>query len=317
MPRPVRVQFAGAVYHVMARGNERREIFRDDKDRRRFLETLGDAVERFGVLVHAYCLMPNHYHLVVETPRANLSQAMAWLQTTYTVGFNRRHRRSGHLFQGRYKSHLVEADAYAQELVRYLHLNPVRPRSRQARISAERIRELNRYRWSSHREYAGWRRKPVWLSLQWQQYWGRSVSEARSQYQRWMGVAFEKPVRSPWEDLRGGLVLGGQRLWEQAKSVVAATPRLEETRWLRQHGRERVQERAKKKAETETDSRLQAWIRIRLGGEQMTVVARDMGYRDGSGVAHVVRRLEAVAEHDAQLRKRMTVLRQEVSASCL
>ena len=109
MPRGLRVEFAGAVYHVMARGNERRDIFRDDRDRKRFLETLGEMAERFGVRVLAYCLMPNHYHLVMDTPRANLSQAMGWLQTTYTVRFNRRHRRAGHLFQGRFKAQLVDA----------------------------------------------------------------------------------------------------------------------------------------------------------------------------------------------------------------
>jgi REP element-mobilizing transposase RayT len=299
----------------MARGNERREIFRDDNDRRRFLEAVGEAVERFGAVVHVYCLMPNHYHLIVETPRANLSQTMAWLQTTYTVRFNRRHRRTGHLFQGRYKAHVVEADAYAQELVRYIHLNPVRPRSKQVRIAAERIKELHRYRWSSHRDYAGWRRRPAWLNLQWQKYWGRNAAEARQQYQRWIELAFEKPLRSPWEDVRGGLVLGGARLWERAKSMVAANPRHEEARWLRQHGQESVWERAKKKAERETDWRLQVWIRIQLGGERMTVVAREMGYRDGSGVAHVVRRLEAAARHDAPLRKRLAALRQEVNLS--
>lgn len=315
MPRPLRVEFEGAVYHVMARGNERREIFRDDKDRRWFLEAVGDAVERFGVVLHVYCLMPNHYHLVVETPRANLSQTMAWLQTTYTVRFNRRYRRSGHLFQGRYKAQLVEADAYAQELVRYIHLNPVRPRSKQARIAAERTKELNRYRWSSHREYAGWRRRPAWLSLQWQRYWGRNAREANHQYQRWMGLAFDKPLRSPWEDLRGGLVLGGQRLWERARSLLAANPRHEEARWLRQHGRERVQERARIKANAETDQRVQAWIRVQLGGERMTIVARDMGYRDGSGVAHVVRRLEAAAQRDPHLRKRLAALGQEMNLS--
>jgi REP element-mobilizing transposase RayT len=108
MARAIRVAFEGAVYHVMARGNERREIFRDDTDRKAFLSALGEMVERFGVLAHAYCLMPNHYHLVVQTPRANLSQAVGWLQVTYTVRFNRRWKRSGHLFQGRYKAQLVD-----------------------------------------------------------------------------------------------------------------------------------------------------------------------------------------------------------------
>jgi putative transposase len=107
MPRRVRVEFPGAVYHVMARGNELREVFRDDQDRQRFLECLEEAVRRFRWRVQAYCLMPNHYHLVLGTPRANLSRGMGWLQTTYTARFNARHRRRGHLFQGWYKAQLV------------------------------------------------------------------------------------------------------------------------------------------------------------------------------------------------------------------
>ena len=96
---------SNAVYHVTARGNERKAIFRDSVDRYRFLETVEEAVNRFGLAVHAFCLMSNHYHLVPQTPRANLSRAFGWVQTTYSVRFNRRYRRSGHLFQGRFKSH--------------------------------------------------------------------------------------------------------------------------------------------------------------------------------------------------------------------
>ncbi len=99
--------------------------------------------------------MPNHYHLLLQTPRANLSASVGWLQTTYSVRFNRRHRRSGHLFQGRFKAHLVEADAYAQQLVQYIHLNPVRPRDRRQPLPAERRKDLAGYAWSSHRAYAG------------------------------------------------------------------------------------------------------------------------------------------------------------------
>ncbi|MBI5394427.1 MAG: transposase, partial [Verrucomicrobia bacterium] len=128
MARPIRVEYEGAVYHVMARGNERRAIFHSDADRQLFLQTVAGMVLQFGVLLHVYCLMPNHYHLVVETPQGNLSRAIGWLQVTYTVRFNARHRRSGHLFQGRFKAQLVEADDYGQELVRYVHLNPVRSR---------------------------------------------------------------------------------------------------------------------------------------------------------------------------------------------
>ena len=130
MARPIRVEFEGAVYHITARGNERRRIFRDDADHEMFLATVGQCVEQHGLRLHGYCLMPNHYHLLLETPRGNLSRAIGWLQTAYTIRFNVRHQRSGHLFQGRFKAHLVEADAYAMTLLRYVHLNPVRPLKR-------------------------------------------------------------------------------------------------------------------------------------------------------------------------------------------
>src|SRR2546425_3894821 len=191
MARPIRVEFPGAVYHVMARGNERRTTFCDDQDRWRFLETLAEMVEQFGVRVHAYCLMPNHYRLIVETPRGNLSRAVGWLQVTYTVRFNRRHRRSGHLFQGRFKAQLVEADEYAQWLVEYVHLNPVRPRRKGEQIAAHRAEELDGYEWSSHRDYAGWRQKPKeWLCLDWLRYWGAAAAAARREYRRRIAGAF-------------------------------------------------------------------------------------------------------------------------------
>ena len=113
MARPLRVDIRNGWYHVTARGNERRAVFRDDQDRRRFLELLEEWVERFGLRLHAYVLMDNHYHLLVQTPQANLSQAMQWLQVSYTVGFNRRHRRVGHLFQGRFRAVLVDEAAVA------------------------------------------------------------------------------------------------------------------------------------------------------------------------------------------------------------
>src|ERR1043166_2938360 len=233
MARPIRVEFAGAVYHVMARGNERRAIFLDEQGRRRFLETLEEMVGQFGVRLHAYCLMSNHYHLVVETPRANLSQAMGWLQVTYTVRFNRRHRRSGHLFQGRYKAQLVEADAYAQGLGLYVHLNPGRPRRKSQALAAERADELKRYRWSSHRVYAGLARRPEWLSGDWLRYWGRGA-EAPAAYRRQIAQAFEKPAANPWDELRGGLVLGTDQLWRRVKQMLAGKSGHDEQRWQQQ-----------------------------------------------------------------------------------
>src|SRR5688572_4207556 len=126
MARPPRIMRVGAWYHVTARGIERKAIYRDDTDRRHFCERLASWVERFGVRLHAYVLMDNHYHLLVETPQPNLSQAMQWLNLSYTAWFNRRRQRWGHLFQGRFQAIIFDRLAHALMLSRYVHLNPVR-----------------------------------------------------------------------------------------------------------------------------------------------------------------------------------------------
>ncbi|WP_095211313.1 transposase [Endozoicomonas ascidiicola] len=128
MSRPLRIQYAGALYHVTSRGNERKPIYREDADFQLFLATLAEVCDRFNWVIHSFCLMTNHYHLVVETPDANLSQGMRQLNGVYTTRFNRKYGRVGHLFQGRYKAILVDKDAYLMELSRYVVLNPVRAR---------------------------------------------------------------------------------------------------------------------------------------------------------------------------------------------
>lgn len=126
MARPLRIMYAGAFYHVTARGNERKKIFLSHIDYEKFLSYLTDAIHKYGVALHAFVLMANHYHLIVETPKANLSAFMHVLNSAYTTYFNLKRRRSGHLFQGRYKALLVDKDHYLLELSRYIHLNPVR-----------------------------------------------------------------------------------------------------------------------------------------------------------------------------------------------
>jgi len=301
------VEFPGAVYHVMARGNERRAVFRDDPDRQRFWETLAEAVERFGLRLYAYCLMPNHYHLVLATPRANLSRAMGWLQTTYTARFNRRHRRNGHLFQGRYKAQLVEADAYAQWLVEYVHLNPVRPRRKSDPIPGERAAQLTGYRWSSHRDYAGLNRTPAaWLCLDWLAYWGRTRREAQAGYRQRLRQAFGKPVNNPWEQMRHGLVLGSEPLRAKAQALLARKPGQEERHWTKAVESKQWQQRVRQQAAAHADPRIQIWTRVRLGGERGVDVARDYGYASGNGIGQVVKRLEQRAVEDRRLKQLLT-----------
>lgn len=149
MARKLRVQYPGAIYHVMNRGDRREPIFKDDADRERFIQTLGEACAKTSWQVHALCLMPNHFHLVVETPRANLVAGMKWFLGTYTARFNRRHKLFGHLFSGRYKSLVVDGsgNGYLRTVCDYVHLNPVRAKL----LAAEE--PLRSYRWSSFGEY--------------------------------------------------------------------------------------------------------------------------------------------------------------------
>ena len=149
MARKLRVEYAGAIYHVMSRGDRREAIFRDDEDRRRFLSTLGEACAKTRWQVHALCLMTNHFHMVLETPEANLVSGMKWFLGTYTIRFNRRHKLFGHLFAGRYKAQIVDGsgNGYLRTVCDYVHLNPVR-----AKLLKEE-ESLKEYGWSSWPEY--------------------------------------------------------------------------------------------------------------------------------------------------------------------
>lgn len=163
MARLLRVQFEGALYHVMFRGNERRVIFRDDLDRRRFLQRVQETQALRPVRLYLVCLMPNHVHLLLETPQPNLSAFMGRLLTAYAGDFNRRHRRVGHLTQGRFKAQLVEGDEYLLKLSRYIHLNPVAGERRAEVPLAERRQALREYPWSTYRGYIG--AEPPWENV--------------------------------------------------------------------------------------------------------------------------------------------------------
>ncbi|HXF66257.1 MAG TPA: transposase [Burkholderiales bacterium] len=212
MARPLRLEFAGALYHVTARGNARAAIFLDDADRELFLKFLGREVEQQRWRLHAYCLMPNHYHLLLETPEPNLARGMARLNAAYSAAFNRRHSRSGHLFQGRYKSILVEREPYFLELCRYVVLNPVRARM---------CKDPANYRWSSYSATAGRVPAPDWLDCEAVlSRFGESSTTRRARYRRFVMQGIGKP--SPWQQLRGQVFLGGSRFLERMEGLARA-----------------------------------------------------------------------------------------------
>ena len=211
MARPLRIEFEGAVYHVTSRGDERRGIFLDDADRDAFLEVLSDVVGRFGWLCHAYCLMTNHYHLLIETPDANLSRGMRHLNGVYTQRFNRTHERVGHVMQGRFKSILVDKDNYLLELARYVVLNPVR---------AKMVRSVRDWKWSSYRATAGQVAPPQFLTVEWLlSQFSTNPAEAVALYRSFVQHGRDVEI---WDELRGGILLGSDRF------VQELTPRLHE-----------------------------------------------------------------------------------------
>jgi len=213
MARPLRLEYENAVYHITSRGNARASIFLDKDDRARFLDTLADVVDRYGWICHAYCLMTNHYHLLIETPNADLSHGMQLLNGVYTQWFNRRHDRVGHLLQGRFKAILVEKESYLLELARYVVLNPVR---------AKMVRSVRDWPWSSYRATAGQTEVPEFLAVDW------VLSQFDSDRERAVR-AYRRFVRqgrgiNVWDELRAGALLGSDGFVDQLRPLFKEKP---------------------------------------------------------------------------------------------
>ena len=223
--RPLRIEYAGAIYHVLSRGDRREAIVRDDVDRKRFLSILERTCQRTGWQIHAYCLMSNHFHLVAETPRSNLSAGMQWFLGSYTQQFNRRHHLSGHLFGGRYKALLVDGreGTYLRQVCDYVHLNPVR-----AKMIREKAK-VHSYPWSSCAHYLGAKgKRPAWLRTD------RLLGEhgivsdgarGRREFSRRM-EALRKEANRPeeLEPIRHGWKLGGEDFLEWMLEKVEVRP---------------------------------------------------------------------------------------------
>jgi REP element-mobilizing transposase RayT len=210
MPRQLRIEYPGAIYHVMNRGDRREPIFTDDFDRKRFVATLAEVCAQTSWQVHAYCLMNNHFHLVVETPEANLVTGMRWFMSTYTARFNRRHKLFGHLFSGRYKSLIVDGsgNGYLRTVCDYVHLNPVRAKL----LRAEE--KLSEYAWSSWPEYL----KPPELRPRWlrvDRYLGelcipRDSIAGREELENYLEVRRAQEEDGEFKKIRRGWCLGGE-----------------------------------------------------------------------------------------------------------
>ena len=216
MARPLRIEYPGAFYHVINRGNAKEKIFLNNRDRDKFLEYLEVSVERFSLIVHSYCLMDNHYHLLLETPEANISRAMRWLNASYAVYFNIKRNRNGHLFQGRFKAILVNADEYLHVLARYIHLNPVR---------AKLTNKPEDYQWSSYKALTGKEKKPKWLEMSYLlRHFHRTQKKAMQLFQNYCSEDNAETLENPSEEAVQGFILGNAHFvkWIQEKLLSSA-----------------------------------------------------------------------------------------------
>lgn len=218
MARPLRIEFEGALYHVTSRGDGQEDIYLDDNDRETYLDVLSDVCERFNWTIHAFCLMSNHYHLLVETPEGNLAKGMRQLNGVYTQRFNRKHSRAGHVFQGRYKAILVQKESYLLELARYIVLNPVR---------AQMVRSAKDWSWSSYRATAGFIKAEKWLTVNWiLAAFSRRKAVAVQQYRTFVSAG--RNQSKPWEELKNQIYLGDDAFVDEMQSKISPETNLSE-----------------------------------------------------------------------------------------
>lgn len=264
MARPLRIEYPGALYHLTSRGDRQEDVFLDDADREEFLSVLGSVVERFGWRVYAYCLMDNHYHLMVETPQANLSRGMRQLNGVYTQHVNRRHRRVGHVFQGRFKAILVDKQNYLLELSRYVVLNPVR---------AKAVKDPGRYRWSSYRATMSEVSPPPFLdtaALLVQ--FAATTPAAQRRYRDFVLEGMRAP--SPWTEVKGQVLLGREGFLRKVNPKLKSTRLAKEIPKAQRHaGRPSLAQALKnlRPSDERTRERLIATLHLRHGYTQAEI----------------------------------------------
>ena len=313
MTRPLRIEYAGAVYHVTSRGNERKSVFKSDDDRLKFLNTLQHVNKRYNWICHAYCLMDNHYHLLVETPLGNLPQIMHHINGAYTTYFNVKRKRSGHLFQGRYKAILVAIDEYAKELSRYIHLNPVR---------AKLVETAEKYDWSSYKFYIGKQKPPNWLYRDFiLSYFGTEISNAQKGYQRFVNALTNAQDESLLEEVVSSTLLGGVEFVALIKDTYIAgrkpdknVPALKELSERATMGDifDAVESVAGEEQSLTKDIKL--YLCRRYTGEKLKDIGKHFGIGE-SGVSKAYRRILEKINKDTTLRSKIEEIEKNLNLS--
>ena len=327
MARKLRIQFPGGIYHVAFRGNARQDIFGDDADRIRLGVRIAESVNDLGVRVYLYCWMQNHGHLLVETPAGNLSTFMSSVLTGYTVYFNRRHERVGHLMQGRFMSQVVAGDTYLLRLSRYIHLNPVTVAQWKHKPIEERITELRKYRWSSYRAYAGLAPSEDWVSYAplWALIPGRGSAKGR--YRRYVEAGLWQPDELFSEEMAKSVIAVGtlefrQQMAREHEQQIGRQGKREDVSLRHIHVGEPVnevleelsaklgvaKEEFMRKRRDGTPRGVAALALIRRCGLSERAVAGHLGIGSGSAVSYLVRTVKRRALDDSTLAEKIAAV---------
>ena len=333
MARPLRIEYDGAWYHVTSRGNACAEIFGDDKDRRRFLETLAESIDIFKVEVHCYVLMSNHFHFLLRTREANLSRFMQRFNTAYTTYFNLRHHRVGHLYQGRYKAILVDADEYLLELSRYLHLNPVRLKKYEETSLIDKGKVLESYAWSSLPGYIGLRKRDKFVAYgSVLGYMGGDTKKGKKRYRDFVIAGLSGGAKNVLEETRAEAILGTDGFITWVKKTF-----VEEKEWEQReypHVRElkssipvevfakivskeygTVPEELLVARSSYREARqvlIELSYRLNFGKTPLQRLGQELGGIGGASIAHIHKRVQKRMASDKRLSKKINSLHQKI-----
>lgn len=328
MARLLRVQYEGALYHVTVRGNARQAIFLDNRDRERFLKGLSRQVETHGVRLYLFCLMTNHLHLLVATPRPNLSAFMSGLLTGYTVYFNLRHQRSGHVTQGRYGAKLVEGDRYLDKLSRYIHLNPVHGEKVRELPLKERQHMLRSYRWSSYPSYTGQVKRWPWVTygpvlatmgvkkrdqaVRYREYVEQGLAETDEEIQMVLrksalGIGSEDFCRE-MEDHYAGLVDKAHQKEDVALRVRRGSKTAEEILAAVGKGLGIESLELQRRRRNAVDRAVAAWMLVRYAGLTQREAGVRMGMGSGAAVSFQLKRLRQALRDNTFLQRQVNAI---------
>lgn len=307
MGRPLRITYPGAHYHVTSRGNEQKDIFKSRRDREQFLSYLESSVTRYGATIHAYCLMTNHYHLLLETPEGNLPEVMRHINGAYTNYYNTKRKRAGHLLQGRYKAILIEADGYLLELTRYIHLNPVR---------CGMVTKPEAHPWSSYPDYIGARPAPGWLCINMVKERFGDGNKYREFVEDMLGMEYKSPLRQTV----ASTLLGSESFLQEIMATHIDGKQLErDVPAMRELSKSRKVELIVENVrglfgDTKLEQKVSIYLAHRKSGARLKELGAYFDKKD-SAIAQTTRRLKNEMAGDLSFKKKVDALEKKLKLS--